>query len=180
MCICNLYLCSYFFMRKIQKCLSLPTLAWIGLWPSWPPNHPHTLIGFITLSPLPPVSWCVVGILAHYGCHRIIQVDAAHWWWLRRLRHFNVKRFEYPEKRYIHVTNYYYYYKYLPFIFFVTLKGCITGKLVWLYSSDNLQNSKTNMTKNRDKIMNRDISKINRDIIFFLYRPTPTLECTDA
>ncbi len=24
----------------------------IGLWPSWPPNHPHTLIGFITLSPL--------------------------------------------------------------------------------------------------------------------------------
>ncbi len=24
----------------------------IGLWPSWPPNHPHTLIGFITLFPL--------------------------------------------------------------------------------------------------------------------------------
>ncbi len=24
----------------------------IGLWPSWPPNHPNTLIGFITLSPL--------------------------------------------------------------------------------------------------------------------------------
>ncbi len=24
----------------------------IGLWPSWPPNYPHTLIGFITLSPL--------------------------------------------------------------------------------------------------------------------------------
>ncbi len=22
----------------------------IGLWPSWPPNHPHTLIGFVTLS----------------------------------------------------------------------------------------------------------------------------------
>ncbi len=31
-------------------------------------------------------------------------------------------------------------------------------------SSDNLQNSKTNMTKNRDKI-------VNRDIIFFPYRP---------
>ncbi len=32
----------------------------------------------------PPVSWCVVGVLAHYGCRHIIQVDAAHWWWLRR------------------------------------------------------------------------------------------------
>ncbi len=29
-------------------------------------------------------SWCVVGVLAQYGCRRIIQVDAAHWWWLRR------------------------------------------------------------------------------------------------
>ncbi len=26
----------------------------------------------------------VVGVLAHYGCRRIIQVNAAHWWWLRR------------------------------------------------------------------------------------------------
>ncbi len=52
-----------------------------GLWPSWPPNHP--LIGFITLVSSPPISWCVVGVLAHYGCRRIIQVDAAHWWWLR-------------------------------------------------------------------------------------------------
>ncbi len=42
------------------------------------------------------------------------------------------------------------------------------GKLVWLLCSDNLQNSKTNMTENRDKIMNRDISKNNnRDMIFF-------------
>ncbi len=55
----------------------------IGLWPSRPPNHPHTPIGFITVSS-PPVSWCVVGILAQYGCRHIIQVDAAHWWWLRR------------------------------------------------------------------------------------------------
>ncbi len=51
-----------------------------GLWPSWPPNHPYTLIGFIT----PPVSWCVLSVLAHYGCCHIIQVDAAHWWWMRR------------------------------------------------------------------------------------------------
>ncbi len=27
----------------------------------------------------PPISWCVVSGLAHYGCRRIIQVDAAHW-----------------------------------------------------------------------------------------------------
>ncbi len=32
----------------------------------------------------PPISWCVVGVLAHYGCRRIIQVDAAHWWWMKR------------------------------------------------------------------------------------------------
>jgi len=24
----------------------------------------------------PPVSWCVVGVLAQYGCRRIIHVDA--------------------------------------------------------------------------------------------------------
>ncbi len=51
----------------------------------------------------PPVSWCVVGVLVHYGCRRIIQVDAAHWWWMRRY----VKRFECLEKRYINVTNNY-------------------------------------------------------------------------
>ncbi len=32
---------------------------------------------------------------------------------------FYVKRFEYPEKCYINVTNYYYYYKYLPFFIFL-------------------------------------------------------------
>ncbi len=52
--------------------------------------------------------------------------------------------------------------KYLPFVFFslfVTLKGFVIGKLVWLYCSDNLLNNKTNMTKNHDKIVNRDIKK---------------------
>jgi len=29
----------------------------------------------------PPKSWCVVGVLAQYGCRRIIQEDAVHWWW---------------------------------------------------------------------------------------------------
>ncbi len=70
-------------------------------------SHPHTLIVFITVSS-PPVSWCVVGVLAQYGCRRIIQVDAAHWWWMRRYPPYYVKRFEYPEKHYINVTNYYY------------------------------------------------------------------------
>ncbi len=45
------------------------------------------------------------------------------------------------------------------FPFFITLKGFIIGKLVWLYCSDNLQNNKTNMTKNRDKIVNHDKKK---------------------
>ncbi len=85
---------------------SWPNLP-IGLWSSWPPNHLQTLIGFIVSSP--PVSWCVVGVLAHYGCRRIIQVDAAHWWWMRRFPPFYVKRFECLEKRYINVTNYYDY-----------------------------------------------------------------------
>ena len=76
--------------------VSWPNLP-IGLCPSWPPNHPCILIGFITVSN-PPVSWCVVGVLAQYGYRRIIQVDAAHWWWLRRIPFPYVKRFEVPEK----------------------------------------------------------------------------------
>ncbi len=119
-----------------------------------------------------------MGVLAHYGCRRIIiQVDAAHWCWLRRFPHFYVKCFEYPEKRYINVTNYSYN-KYLPFFFppfFVNLKGFIIGKLVWLYCSDNLQNSKTNKTMNRDKIVNRDISKKKSWYYIFSISPTPRL-----
>ncbi len=84
---------------------------------------------------------------------------------------FYAKRFEYPEKHYINVTNYYYCrYKNIChsfFPFFVTLKGFIIGNLVWLYCSDNLQNSKTSMTKNRDKIVNRDIKKKNVILYFF-------------
>ncbi len=70
-----------------KKSRGVPPASWpnspTGLWPSWPPNNPHTLIGFITVFSS-PISWCVVGVLAHYGCRRIIQVDAAHWWWMRR------------------------------------------------------------------------------------------------
>ncbi len=45
---------------------------------------------------------------------------------VEEISHFYVKRFEYPEKRYINVTKYYYY-KYLPFFcfsfFLLTVKG---------------------------------------------------------
>jgi len=81
-----------------------------GLCPSWPPNHPHILIGFITVSS-PPVSWCVVGVLAQNGCRRIIQVDAAHRWWLRRFPlQYKGQRKQCREKRYINLMNYYYCY----------------------------------------------------------------------
>ncbi len=110
----------------------------------------------------------------HYGCRRIIQVDAAHWWWLRRFPHFYVNHFEYPEKRYINVTNDYYY-KYLLFFFFPFF--CYLERLYnreislaiqySLYCSDNLQNSKTNMTKNRDKIVNPESSKKILILYFF-------------
>ncbi len=63
-----------------------------------------------SLGLLSTCSWCVGGVLGHYGCRRIIQVDAAHWWWMRRSPPLiYVKHFEYPKKRYIDVTNYYYY-----------------------------------------------------------------------
>ncbi len=104
------------------------------------------------------------------GCCTLVVVE--------EIPSFYVKCFEYPEKHYINVTNYYYYYKYLPFFFspvFVTLKGFIIGKFVWLYCSDNLQKSKTSMTKNRDKIVNRDIKKKNSDIIYFFHIAHPYL-----
>ncbi len=76
-----------------------------GLWPSWPPNNLHIywLHHFVSS---PPVSWSVVGVLVHYGCRRIIQVDAVHWWWMRRYPPYYVKRFECLENRYITVANY--------------------------------------------------------------------------
>ncbi len=83
---------------------SWPNLP-IGLWPSWPPNNLHIywLHHFVSS---PPVSWSVVGVLVHYGCRRIIQVDAVHWWWMRRYAPYYVKRFECLENPYITVANY--------------------------------------------------------------------------
>ncbi len=130
------------------------------LWPLWPKlasDHHGLLIIPIHLHHclLSTCSWCVWGVFwsnmaavaSSGGCCTLV-VD-------EEIPPFYVKCFEYPEKLYINVTNYYYY-KYLPFyfpLFFVTLKGFIIGNLVWLYCSDNSQNSKTSMTKNRDRIM---------------------------
>ncbi len=52
------------------------------------------LIGSMTLF-LSTCSRCVVSALAPMSCdsRRIIQVDAAHWWWLRRDPHMIVTRF---------------------------------------------------------------------------------------
>ncbi len=64
---------------------SIPTT---GPCQSWPPNNPHPLDWlYLSLSSLLSIcSWCVVSALAPLSCgsRRIIQVDAAHWWWLRR------------------------------------------------------------------------------------------------
>ncbi len=49
----------------------------------------------------PPVRRCVVGVLAQYGCRRIIQVD-------EEIPPYYLKHFECLEKSYINVTNYYY------------------------------------------------------------------------
>ncbi len=83
------------------------TLAKLAHWPLTIMASPYTDWLHHSVSS-PPISWCVVGVLAHYGCRRIIQVDAAHWWWMRRSPPYYVKRFECLEKRYINVTNYYY------------------------------------------------------------------------
>jgi len=71
--------------------------------PSWPPNHPHIfLIGFITVSS-PPVCWCVVSVLTQFGCCHITLHIGGVWGFSY------VKLFEYAEKHYMHIMNYYYY-----------------------------------------------------------------------
>ncbi len=78
----------------------------IGLWPSWPSNHPHIYWLASSLVSSPPVSWSVVGVLAqwlpshHPDGFCTLVVD--------EITPFYVKRFEYPEKHYINVTNYNY------------------------------------------------------------------------
>ncbi len=107
--------------------------------PTWVKQiHPLKKSRGVTSASWPnmPIGWCVVGVLAQSGCRRFIQVDAAHWWWLRRFPPFHVKCFEYPEKHYINVTNYYYkmcfqqgflniYFRYLNFN--LPQEGTFTG-----------------------------------------------------
>ncbi len=79
------------------------------------------------------VSWCAVGILAHYGCRHISKLvcgghSGALWLpshhpggcctlvVVEDIPPFYVKCFEYPEKHYINVTNYYYYYSSVSFV----------------------------------------------------------------
>ncbi len=69
-------------------------------------SSPHTDWLHHSVSSL-PVNWCVAGVLVQCVCRRIIQLDAAHWWWMRRYPPYCVKCKEYLEKRYINVTNYY-------------------------------------------------------------------------
>ncbi len=78
----------------------------IGLWPSWPPNNSHKLIGFIILSPLHNKLVCggrsgEIWLPSHHpgGCCTLVVVE--------EIPPFYVKCFEYPEKRYINSTNYY-------------------------------------------------------------------------
>ncbi len=80
----------------------------IGLWPSWSPNHPHILIGFTTVSS-PPISWCVVGGLAQSGCLSHHPGGCCTLVVVEEIPPYYVKRFEYPVKCYINVTNYYNY-----------------------------------------------------------------------
>ncbi len=139
------------------------------LWPKLASDH-HGLL-FIPIHlhhsvSSPPVAgvWGVfwpnmAAVASSGGCCTLVVVE--------EIPPFYVKCFEYPEKLYINVTNYYYY-KYLPFyfpLFLLPWKALLIGNLVWLYCSDNSQNSKTSMTKNRDRIV--IFKKKNRDITFF-------------
>ncbi len=48
--------------------------------------NPHPLVWLYDSFSSPPVAGVLGGALAPLccGCHCIIQVDAAHWWWLKR------------------------------------------------------------------------------------------------
>ncbi len=96
--------------------------TWLALW----------------LSLLSTCSWCVVSVLAPLSCgsRSIIQVDAAHWWWLRRdPPHMIVKRFgctTIHKKRYInasfihsfiHSPVYIYFYFFYVFFYFLLVNS---------------------------------------------------------
>ncbi len=80
----------------------------ISLGPSWPPNHPHTLIGFITLSPLHLYLVCggrsgALWLPSHHlgaCCTLVVDEEISPPYYIKHL--------ECLEKRFINVTNYYY------------------------------------------------------------------------
>ncbi len=157
MCICNLYLCFYFLIRKIQHFLSLPTLAsyYNGLliilihWLAsslcllsnnklvcgersgalWlPSHHPGGCCTLVVVEEIPPLLYKAL--------------------WVPRKALYKCNKW---------LLLYISAVLFSPI--FCNLERFIIGKLVWLYCSDNLQNSKTNMTKNSDKIVNHYIKK---------------------
>ncbi len=72
----------FYFMTKIIRILRSCSMKIFSTF--------HTINLFLIinmhLSLLSTCSWCVVSALAPLSCgsRRVIQVDAAHWWWLRR------------------------------------------------------------------------------------------------
>ncbi len=91
-------------MALLVKSKGVTLVSWpnspIGLWPLWPLNHPHTMIGFITLSPLHQEAGGHSGALwlpSHHpgGCCTLV-VDEE----IPPLKHF-----ECLETCYINVTN---------------------------------------------------------------------------
>ncbi len=80
----------------------------IGLWPSWPPNHPHALHHSVSSPPVAGVwgvFWCTMAAVASSsgGCCTLVvdeEIPPSPYY---------VKRFECLEKRYINVTTYHYY-----------------------------------------------------------------------
>ncbi len=78
----------------------------IDLWPSWPPNHPHRLIGFIILSLLHQEAgvwwalWC--NMVAVASSRLMLHIGG-----VEEISPLYVNSFECLEKRYINVINYY-------------------------------------------------------------------------
>ncbi len=94
---------------KIPGCTSkksrgVTPVSWpnfpIGPSQSWPPNHPHTLIGFITVfsPPVAGVWWAFWHTMAPGGYCTLVGVE--------EIPPHTVKRFECLEKHYINATNY--------------------------------------------------------------------------
>ncbi len=128
-------------MALLVKSGGVTPVSWpnspTGLWPSWTPNHPHTLIGFITVSS-PPVAgvWGVFwSTMAAVTSSRWMPHTGAG----RGDSPLLCKHYENPEKRYINLRNYYYYYYY--YYYMQDKKSCSVrkGLIFLMLCSANLQ-----------------------------------------